>query len=177
VKLLSIYTVRHETLHKCTGVHANVLSTEGSFEVAYWPKDKEESSQWKATVASLDSERDVILFPSENAIPAEDFQWTYNYQTKEAFLNDIGPPADNSSHVHENTQERNFRMDSCENMVECFKNQLALTNENVTTSSSMGNHVSNRQCTHKRRLVVLEASWAHGKTMSWQIAVRELILL
>jgi hypothetical protein len=61
-----------ETLVKCTGVHASVLSGEGSVSYINWNKPTEE---WQAVVEALDADNDVILFPYPNSVPATDFDW------------------------------------------------------------------------------------------------------
>ena len=91
-----------ETLHKCTGVHVGALCTEGTFDTAAWTKeivpacskvshsstvvDGGQSAftrappalreQWKNAVEALDADRDVLLFPCEDAVLAEDFDWS-----------------------------------------------------------------------------------------------------
>ena len=88
-----------ESLHKCTGIHASVLCEPAEVAVAHWEKHEEFGDTWGPLIASLQPDRDVVLFPGPDSFPADQFAWTGS----------IG---------------------SC-----------------------------------KRRLVVLEASWAHGKTM------------
>lgn len=64
----------HETLHKCTGVHAAVLGSEGDVSYAFWQRAKC-GSDWEQVIESLDPQRDVILFPSKDAISANKFPW------------------------------------------------------------------------------------------------------
>lgn len=75
---------RHETLHKCTGVHTAVLSEEGTVGTFLWtkaqiadPEDPGGSSvpMWGPLIRSLDADRDVILFPSEDSTPSSQFEW------------------------------------------------------------------------------------------------------
>jgi DTW domain-containing protein YfiP len=60
-----------ESLHKCTGVHAAALSAEGQVSVADWPR--EGADEFART---LDYNRDVILFPSDDAMQACNFPWS-----------------------------------------------------------------------------------------------------
>lgn len=59
---------------RCTGIHTAVLTTEGHTTVITWLK---EPSEWqRVVVEELDPDRDVLLFPGDDSIPAEDFPWT-----------------------------------------------------------------------------------------------------
>lgn len=75
------YHFRHETLHKCTGIHAAALCQEGSVEHFLWTKDEYTSSgfpvnpAWGPLVASLDADRDIVLFPSDDAVLPSDVDW------------------------------------------------------------------------------------------------------
>jgi hypothetical protein len=97
---------RQESLLKCTGIHAAALCKEGQVEYWHWQKD-----EWHDIVDKLDASRDVLLFPYQTSIPADEFAW-----------DDRFTPTDSA---------------------------------NISCS--------------KWRLVVLEASWAYGKTMAHQI--------
>lgn len=72
-----ILECRHESLHKCTGVHSAVLCTEGTVSHAHWLKEAEDGSYfpWLPIVESLDASRDVLLFPSPDATFADAFDW------------------------------------------------------------------------------------------------------
>jgi DTW domain-containing protein YfiP len=73
----------NESLHKCTGIHSAVLSTEGSVEVCAWPNeakngaagDESVSQEKRRLVAGLDSDNDLLLFPSKDAVVADDVAW------------------------------------------------------------------------------------------------------
>lgn len=75
---------RHETLHKCTGVHSAVLCTEGMVDFFMWIKEENavtifpampETPVWGPLVLSLDPSRDIILFPSEDSLVSSDVNW------------------------------------------------------------------------------------------------------
>lgn len=72
-------------MHKCTGVHTAVLSTEGTVEHFNWTKEEITTTRypemptcpmWGPLVLSLDPARDIVLFPSKDSISASDFEWT-----------------------------------------------------------------------------------------------------
>ncbi len=62
-----------ESLVKCTGIHASALCQANTLTYLDWEKPAE---KWQSVVESLDPERDIILFPYQNSIPAESFPWT-----------------------------------------------------------------------------------------------------
>jgi hypothetical protein len=83
---------RHETLQKCTGIHAAAMSLENSVSVAHWKREKGETARekedipgddetceaepiWGPVVRMLDASRDVLLFPDSSAISADKFDW------------------------------------------------------------------------------------------------------
>lgn len=66
--------LRRDSLHKCTGIQAAVLSTEGAVRYVHWRRDSPE--EWREIVSSLDSEMDLMLYPAEGAVPADEFDWT-----------------------------------------------------------------------------------------------------
>ena len=108
-----------ENLRTCTGVHCAALGGEGEVEFAYWPRGLYNTGEsgllTREFVASLNSDRDIILYPSADAIDSSLFHWM--------------------SKIEEST------------------------NQPIINDKS-----------HRWRLVVLEASWQHGKTMAQQIA-------
>lgn len=116
-----VLIVKHfaESYKTCTGVHSAVIGMEGQTEFAYWPRGLYNKGQTgkdiSELVASFDPDRDVILYPSADAIDSNVFPW----QSK--------------------TEE--FSKRPSENL-----NRI-----------------------HRWRLIVLEASWHHGKTMAQQI--------
>jgi DTW domain-containing protein YfiP len=63
-----------ESLHKCTGVHAAVLCNEGTVQITSWPRDRDEP-EFIQFIKSLNPLHDVVLFPSETAQSADDFDW------------------------------------------------------------------------------------------------------
>ena len=64
---------RRDSLHKCTGIHAAVLCTEGTLTCARWRKDCVD--EWRQIVGSLDSTYDLMMYPCDGAIPADGFNW------------------------------------------------------------------------------------------------------
>lgn len=59
-----------ESLHRCTGVHSRVLATHSQVDYVHWEKDR-----WGPLVESWRADRDVLLFPTDNAVDAGEFQW------------------------------------------------------------------------------------------------------
>ena len=105
-----------ESLHKCTGVHAAVLCAAGEVEIAEWEKHGEDfGDTWGSLVASLDPGRDVLLFPSSDAVLAQEMDWAVDSALR-----------------------------------------------------GIGNGVAAER--GRKRLIVLEASWSHAKTMYTFIA-------
>ena len=119
-----------EHLKTCTGVHSSVLGFEGQVEFAYWPRglyyDGESGKLIAELVASFDPSRDVILYPSSDAIDANEFPWQSKFNEYQ------------------------------ENLVS--ENRL---NDIINSDMKLSNH--------RWRLIILEASWQHGKTMAQQI--------
>lgn len=54
---------RCESTHKCTGVHARAMCEVGDVDIVPWNKE-----QYHALVESLDPQRDIILYPNEQAV-------------------------------------------------------------------------------------------------------------
>jgi hypothetical protein len=71
---LSAY-FRQESLVKCTGIHTGALCVPNTVEVVQWHKEKT-SEDWARIIGGLDASRDVLLFPSVDAIVAQEFDWT-----------------------------------------------------------------------------------------------------
>eukprot|EP01038_Epipyxis_sp_PR26KG_P016058 gene16058-21807_t len=71
---IHIFLHWQDSLQKCTSVHAGALCEEGTVTLSAWPRDKTEAD-WKSLVGELDAERDVILFPTDNATSASEFDW------------------------------------------------------------------------------------------------------
>jgi hypothetical protein len=71
---------RRESLHKCTGIHAAVLAKERTVECLRWPKEdhEEDHPAWDDIVRGFDSNRDVLLYPYDDAISAEHFPWGWS---------------------------------------------------------------------------------------------------
>lgn len=65
-----MYVYRQESLHKCTGIHTRVMAMEDQVSYEHWEKNA-----WHSLVASLDGDRDLLLFPSEDACDVNDFPW------------------------------------------------------------------------------------------------------
>jgi hypothetical protein len=99
----------------------------------------EVDSTWGAMVSALDPFRDVILFPSEYAMCASKFKWD---------CRDRIIAEDNHSDKQADGQNSSV--------------------EQEVTKSSCGTGDNNTH-PHRWRLVVLEASWQHGKTMYRQV--------
>jgi hypothetical protein len=94
-----LFICRHETLHKCTGVHSAVMSLENTVAVVVWKRSQNEIDEnaahganeeeprwldfsssdhepvWGEIAKSLDADRDVLLFPSTSSTAADVFQW------------------------------------------------------------------------------------------------------
>jgi hypothetical protein len=100
-------------------------------------------------VASLDAERDVILFPSDESIPADEFPW----------IREIPTRAEGSGETSLDYQNANGNHHAKEN-----------TAADEEASPSLNPIL-------KWRLVVLEASWGHGKTMFRQVVYHHTGLL
>ena len=110
---------------------------------------------WGAMVSALDPFRDVILFPSEHAMCASMFKWECSDRIIELEGND------SVKLVHGYSEKLG---DGQNNSVE----------KGVSNSSGTGD---NNIHPHRWRLVVLEASWQHGKTMYRQVRVESSALL
>jgi hypothetical protein len=108
----------------------------------------EVDSTWGAMVSALDPFRDVILFPSEHAMCASMFKWECSDRITEV--------EDNDSQKHLDCYT--------EKLVDCQNNRVV--KEVTKDSSDTGD---NNTHPHRWRLVVLEASWQHGKTMYRQV--------
>ena len=118
-------------------------------------------AKWGAMVSSLDPNRDVILFPSDNAVCASKFVWTESFIEVEE-----GLEIENKSNVSNNNDNNNDNNSNNDNDYNNNDN-----NNNESSSSSR----SSRSTRHRWRLIVLEASWQHGKTMHRQLtAYRQL---
>lgn len=57
---------------KCTGIHSGVFCEEGAATFVNWKKEDE---LWQEIVESWDADRDVLLFPYSDSVPADEFQW------------------------------------------------------------------------------------------------------
>lgn len=105
-------TDRCESLHKCTGIHTAVL-TSTPVEVTHWRKDN--ILEWETVVSRLDHHRDLILFPSADAISANDIQWTTENMNEgiaghypmEAGQDNMG--CDGDAHVQETIADTSVR--------------------------------------------------------------------
>ena len=172
------------------GVHSAVLSTEGTVEHIDWPRnntaadtkydldDEEDHNSdhpildpataeiiknnpdlyytgtrpkdsdayiydkvpaWADIVTSLDPDRDVLLFPCDNAVDAKAFDWNYNHSQSSS-----------STAAPTTTHDSN-------------------SNSDATSSSDIGNRNMSTSKVRKRRLVVVEATWQHGKVVANRI--------
>lgn len=182
-----------------------MLSSEGGVEFEEWPKDKSRparrgdasgASAWEQLITSLDSTRDVILFPSPLATPAEHFPWTSRQHLRTPCSrlqvaingrrcdgNDGGDATEPNRMATIGTSEstsddgdisRAGEEQSDGNIFDYF---LGLNDIEDFQPRSIADHVEGIDAVPTRdsgkwRLVLLEASWAHGKTMEMQI--REL---
>ena len=106
----------------------------------------EVDNTWGAMVSALDPFRDVILFPSEHAMCASMFNWECSDR--------IFAEGNHSEKLVDGYSKK--LVDGQNNSVE----------KGVSYSSSTGDDNTH---THRWRLVVLEASWQHGKTMYRQV--------
>jgi hypothetical protein len=83
-----MFVLRHETLHKCTGIHAAVLCAEGTVDYVHWTKDevreRNQTPVWGPIVAALDPARDVLLFPCADATLASEFSWHFSGSVSDA---------------------------------------------------------------------------------------------
>jgi DTW domain-containing protein YfiP len=95
-----------ESLHKCTGMHAIAMAAEDQVSYTIWPRITI-GGDIAPIIEGLDPDRDILLFPSKDAVSARRFPWLPSHQV--------------------DSQVKRYR------------------------------------------LVVLEASWNHGKTMANQI--------
>ena len=110
----------------------------------------EVDSTWGAMVSALDPSRDVILFPSEQAVCASVFKWGRSDGGR------IGAAADSPSEDQEDDEKNSYRDD---------------VGADARKSSDLGGSSS-----HRWRLIVLEASWQHGKTMYRQVGLKNFDL-
>jgi hypothetical protein len=111
---------------------------------------------WGAMVSALDPFRDVILFPSEHAMCASMFKWECSDRIIEVAEIDSQKQLDD---------DNDKRLDGhSEKLVD---GQTYSLEKAVTKDSSGAGDNNTHQ--HRWRLVVLEASWQHGKTMYRQV--------
>ena len=66
-----------DSLHKCTGIHTAVLCQSNQFEYQHWTRPAQGGDVCQI-IESFDPLTDVLLFPCEDAISANDFQWNIN---------------------------------------------------------------------------------------------------
>ena len=67
-----------EALHRCTGVHCAALCQEGLVRCVPWTRPSDSAvlgETWGSIVASLDPDRDLLLFPSDGAIDVKAVPW------------------------------------------------------------------------------------------------------
>jgi hypothetical protein len=72
-----ILVIQHwqESVRQSTGVHAKILANDDQVQFEEWPRLREGRRDWAEVAEALDAERDVLLFPFEDACPASLFQW------------------------------------------------------------------------------------------------------
>ena len=125
--------------------------------------------KWGAMVTSLDPNRDVLLFPSDGAVCASVFKWSGdnndNYSGNDSNDNSNGNDDIGDTAGHDSTST------------------TTITPPHTTTATPIPTPTSTHKPVHtpcsrsgqRWRLVVLEASWQHGKTMHRQLtAYRQL---
>ena len=125
--------------------------------------------KWGAMVTSLDPNRDVLLFPSDGAVCASVFKWSGdnndNYSGNDSNDNSNGNDDIGDTAGHDSTST------------------TTITPPHTTTATPIPTPTSTHKPAHtpcssngqRWRLVVLEASWQHGKTMHRQLtAYRQL---
>ena len=135
-------------------------------------------SKWGPMIASLDPDRDVILFPSDDAFCASKFSWTEKFiekkddvekEIKGIEIREIEKREVEKCQVEKKEIVRRENIEIKENLIvnnEIDNNNNNDSNTNNNSSSSSSSCGSN---SHRWRLVVLEASWQHGKTMHRQL--------
>lgn len=72
-----------ESVLKCTGIHVSLLANPNHFSVVDWTKSTEEKEE---VVRSLDSERDVLLFPTDDSVLANEYDWNFDYDVNKFAL-------------------------------------------------------------------------------------------
>ena len=146
---------------------------EGDDSVPYLDSSRTDLSQptaevvgrnWRAVVESLNPERDVLLFPGDDAILAEEFPWTYTS------LEAAGLHAADS---HCGESQKNLLQDAdavpegAEPSQQQEPDQQQQQKEQQQQQQQQEEQSLVRQT--RWRLVVLEASWTYGKGMARQI--------
>ena len=114
----------------------------------------EVDSTWGAMVSALDPSRDVILFPSEQAVCASVFKWG---RSDGGRIGAAAAAADSPNEDQEDDRKNSYRDD---------------VGAEARKSSDLGG-----SSTHRWRLIVLEASWQHGKTMYRQVRLKNFDLV
>ena len=107
----------------------------------------EVDSTWGAMVSALDPFRDVILFPSEHAMCASMFKW----ECSDRIMAD-------DNHSQKQLDGRSDKL--ADGQINSVEKEF---NKNSSDTGYDNKHA------HRWRLVVLEASWQHGKTMYRQV--------
>ena len=131
--------LRHETLHKCTGIHAAVLCKEGTVSVQKWPRSGRpddldsyhdvDACGWAEVARSFDYDHDIVLFPCENSMDIQDLNWC------------------------------NSCDDVADEMVEQFENMSLST---IDRGHSSDNTSKNSAFS---RLILIESTWGGAKTI------------
>lgn len=105
---------------------------------------------WGDIALGLSADSDVLLFPSDDAVDAEDFDWfcrsTIQLLDQSSSSMNNRTTIETATRISSNIQSNSVSSHSSNN----------LTNSDATTSSSLNTN-------KKWRLVVLEASWMHAK--------------
>lgn len=144
-----------ESLIKCTGIHIGALCTPGTLEVTQWVREKT-SQDWDRIVAGLDPTRDVLLFPCEAAVDAEDFKW--------------GQIEKDAHDDHDGDQDViQLEIKGQTRHAKAFTSNSTGSEANGSSKSPSLGKPETSQYPNKWRLVVLEGSWNYATTMANQI--------
>ena len=153
---------RHETLHKCTGVHAAAMSVAGTVSVQQWrksgrpadPDNLEEvaSCGWGPVVQKFDATRDIILFPGEGSINIQDLSWPERIKGRD-----------------------NVEREKTEDTTASLEKQL----EDLSVADQRKNFSADSQAAKKPyRLIMIESTWNGARTIvTWVQKVRAALHL
>ena len=134
----------HESLHRCTGIHAAVLCEEGAVETEHWNKSdetKEFGNAWGYLISALDADRDLLLFPGGDAVLVDSVEWA-----NPSFGGAPDLACDTSGYANDSETISSHK-------------GIVADRDGVKMNSKF----------RKYRIIVLEANWANGKIMYKQI--------